>query len=114
MRELATLTEKQMQVVMLIHRRRESAGIGPTLSEMAKEMGTSKETVHEHIDILVRKRVLNKERYAKRGTQLTKRWRSHVRTLEAARVSAQRPEPTKPCTLPLLTLEQVAQEGFQP
>jgi DNA-binding MarR family transcriptional regulator len=55
-----TVTPKQMEVLSHIDRMMTGEGVSPTLAEIAEQMGTSKITVYEHVEELIRKGVISK------------------------------------------------------
>jgi repressor LexA len=71
------LTPRQLEILRFIPRFRQQNGYGPTLEEIAQELGVSKVTVHEHVGHLRKKRVLAGSRGARRGLDLSaaaRRW----------------------------------------
>src|SRR5690606_14465019 len=66
-----TLYKRQRQIVDFIAQYTQKNGYSPTLKEIANCLGVSSlATVHEHINALVKKRVLKKYEGAVRGIEL--------------------------------------------
>jgi repressor LexA len=55
------LTPRQLHIVQLIRDSRLTRGYSPTIQELADEIGVAKVTIHEHIGVLVKKGVLQRE-----------------------------------------------------
>ncbi|UCE60631.1 MAG: transcriptional repressor LexA [Phycisphaerales bacterium] len=65
------LTPRQIEILTLIRDVRRSCGYSPTLQEIADELGVSKITVFEHVDALLRKRMLTRRSNKARSLHLT-------------------------------------------
>jgi repressor LexA len=55
------LTPKQLRVLQLVRRWRDTKGYSPTMQELADELGVSKVTVFEHVEALIAKRALERD-----------------------------------------------------
>lgn len=65
------LTPPQIEILTFIRDYRRSHGCSPTLQEIADHRGTSKITVFEHVDALVRKGLLRRRSNKARSLELT-------------------------------------------
>lgn len=66
----ASLTPKQLRILMHIRDSRRTRGVAPTMQELADEFGVSKVTVFEHVSALQRKGYLQRSRHKARSLQL--------------------------------------------
>jgi repressor LexA len=82
------LTPKQLRILQLIRDWRIVRGYSPTMQELADELGVSKVTVFEHIETLIKKGALKRER-------------NRARSLSLADNSLV-PDETKPLAFPLV------------
>jgi repressor LexA len=55
---MANLTPKQLHVLKLIAEHRRRRGYAPTMQELADRLGVSKVTVFEHVEALIKKKLL--------------------------------------------------------
>lgn len=67
----ATLTPRQLEILMFIRDGRRTFGYSPTLQEIADHIGISKITVFEHVEALVEKRVLRRRSNRARSLEPT-------------------------------------------
>lgn len=66
------LTERQRDVLAFVERHLESAGVAPTLREIAEEFGfASTASAQKHIALLEKKGFLRREKHQKRGLSLS-------------------------------------------
>jgi SOS-response transcriptional repressor LexA len=66
------MTQKQLQLVMLINNYTQITGEAPTYSEIKKSIGvTSNQTVSDHLDALERSGLIKRRDGKKRGIMLT-------------------------------------------
>ncbi len=65
-----SLTPKQIAIFRLIRDARLSRGISPTMQELADELGVSKVTVFEHVEALVRKGALTRDKNKARSLSI--------------------------------------------
>lgn len=63
-------TPKQLRIVEFIQKFRCEKGISPTLEEIAKHMGVTKITIYEHINQLIRKGVVKREKFRARSIEI--------------------------------------------
>lgn len=67
------LTERQRQVLLFIEERVRSEGVAPTLREIAEEFGfSSTATAQKHVNLLVAKGYLRRDKHQKRGLALAR------------------------------------------
>jgi repressor LexA len=71
-------TPRQLEILTLIRDARRNSGCSPTLQEIADELGISKITVFEHVEILIDKGMLTRRSNRARSLELT----SSVRLLD--------------------------------
>lgn len=64
-------TPRQLEILTLIRDTRRSLGYSPTLQEIADEIGVSKITVFEHVEALIKKRMLTRRSNKARSLELT-------------------------------------------
>ncbi|HNQ23519.1 MAG TPA: transcriptional repressor LexA [Phycisphaerae bacterium] len=69
--ESAALTPRQLEILTRIRDDRRRNGYSPTLQEIADSLGRSKVTVFEHVEALVRKGLLRRQRNKARSLDLT-------------------------------------------
>ena len=62
-----SLTPKQITIFRLIRDARMTHGISPTMQELANELGVSRVTVFEHIEALIKKGALNRDKNTARS-----------------------------------------------
>jgi repressor LexA len=65
------LTPRQLEILTMIRDVRRSQGYSPTLQEIADELGISKITVFEHVEALLRKKLLTRRSNKARSLELT-------------------------------------------
>ena len=65
------LTPRQLDILTLVRDSRRSNGFSPTLQEIADELGISKITVFEHVETLLRKKLLTRRSNKARSLELT-------------------------------------------
>ncbi|MBL9141898.1 MAG: transcriptional repressor LexA [Phycisphaerae bacterium] len=65
-----TLTPKQMHVFQLVRDWRQTRGFSPTMQELANELGVSKVTVFEHVEALIKKGALTRDKNKARSLSL--------------------------------------------
>lgn len=65
------LTPKQLHILQRIRETRLTRGYSPTMQELADELGVSKVTVFEHIDALVRKGALTRQKNKARSLEVS-------------------------------------------
>ncbi|UCC29028.1 MAG: transcriptional repressor LexA [Phycisphaerales bacterium] len=70
-RELPFMTPRQLAILTYVRDTRRSCGYSPTLQEIADELGISKITVFEHVDVLARKGMLKRRYYKARSLEVT-------------------------------------------
>lgn len=70
-RKSQAVTPRQLQILTCVRDARKRCGFSPTLQEIADGIGLSKVTVFEHVDVLVRKRLLTRRSHSPRSLQLT-------------------------------------------
>ncbi len=71
--EARCLTPRQIEILTLIRDGRRNLGYSPTLQEIADELGISKITVFEHVELLLEKRMLTRQSNKARSLDLTAR-----------------------------------------
>ena len=64
------LTPKQLRILKLIRDHRIAHGFSPTMQEIADEIGVSKVTVFEHVEALIKKGALRRDRNKARSLSL--------------------------------------------
>lgn len=64
------LTLKQARILAFVRERLQEIGAAPTVREICTETGTGPCTVYRHLEALVKKGHLTKDRYAYRGLRL--------------------------------------------
>lgn len=64
-------TPRQLEILTLVRDTRRSLGYSPTLQEIADEIGVSKITVFEHVEALIKKRMLTRRSNKARSLELT-------------------------------------------
>jgi repressor LexA len=64
------LTPKQLRVLRLIHDSRRTQGYSPTMQEIADRLGVSKVTVFEHVEALINKGALVRDRNKARSLSI--------------------------------------------
>jgi len=69
--EASCLTPRQIEILMLVRDWRKQNGYSPTLQEIADELGISKITVFEHVEALLKKRMLTRRSNKARSLALT-------------------------------------------
>lgn len=69
--EPRTLTPRQLEILTMIRDSRRRNGYSPTLQEIADQLGISKITVFEHVEALVRKRLLRRSAHKARSLEVT-------------------------------------------
>jgi len=65
------LTPRQLEILTYIRNARRRLGYSPTLQEIADELGISKITVFEHVEVLIRKGMLTRHSNRARSLELT-------------------------------------------
>jgi repressor LexA len=65
------LTPKQLHILTRIRDLRLTRGYSPTMQELADELGVSKVTVFEHVEALIRKGALQRQRNKARSLELS-------------------------------------------
>ncbi len=70
-RDKHCLTPRQIEILTLIRDGRRSHGYSPTLQEIADELGISKITVFEHVETLLKKKLLTRRSNRARSLELT-------------------------------------------
>jgi repressor LexA len=58
---MSNLTPKQLKVLRLIAETRQRKGYAPTMQELADRLNVSKVTIFEHVEALIRKKLLTRE-----------------------------------------------------
>lgn len=58
---MSNLTPKQLAVLRLIAETRERKGYSPTMQELADRVGVSKVTIFEHVEALIKKKLLTRD-----------------------------------------------------
>ncbi|MCC7291065.1 MAG: transcriptional repressor LexA [Phycisphaerales bacterium] len=69
--EPRTLTPRQLQILTMIRDGRRRNGYSPTLQEVADQLDISKITVFEHVEALVRKKLLTRSTHKARSLEVT-------------------------------------------
>ena len=69
-----SLTPKQIAIFRLIRDARMSRGISPTMQELANELGVSKVTVFEHVEALVKKGALTRDKNKARSLSIAEEY----------------------------------------
>ena len=69
--EVNIATPRQLEILTLIRDGRRNSGCSPTLQELADELGISKITVFEHVEILIDKGLLTRRSNRARSLELT-------------------------------------------
>ncbi len=70
---MAFLTERQRDILDLIRQRIETSGVAPTLQEISDSFGySSTASAQKHVNILVKKGLLVREKHQKRGLTLSR------------------------------------------
>jgi len=64
------LTPKQLKILQLIRDSRVTNGYSPTMQELADQLGVSKVTVFEHVEALIQKGALHRERNKARSLSI--------------------------------------------
>lgn len=64
------LTPKQLKILQLIRDSRVANGYSPTMQELADQLGVSKVTVFEHVEALIQKGALHRERNKARSLSI--------------------------------------------
>ena len=64
------LTPKQLKILQLIRDSRVTNGYSPTMQELANQLGVSKVTVFEHVEALIQKGALKRERNKARSLSI--------------------------------------------
>ncbi|MCG8402548.1 MAG: MarR family transcriptional regulator, partial [Firmicutes bacterium] len=64
------LTPKQLKILTLIRESRLTRGYSPTMQELAEELGVSKVTVFEHVEALIKKGALIRDKNKARSLEL--------------------------------------------
>jgi repressor LexA len=64
------LTPKQLKILQLIRDSRVTNGYSPTMQELADQLGVSKVTVFEHVEALIQKGALKRERNKARSLSI--------------------------------------------
>ena len=64
-------TPRQLEILTFVRDTRRSLGYSPTLQEIADELGVSKITVFEHVEALIKKRMLTRRSNKARSLELT-------------------------------------------
>ena len=64
-------TPRQLEILTLVRDTRRSLGYSPTLQEIGDELGVSKITVFEHVEALIKKRMLTRRSNKARSLELT-------------------------------------------
>ena len=68
------LTERQHEVLQFIKRRIDECGIAPTLQEISNQFGfSSTASAQKHVNLLVQKGLLSRDRHQKRGLTVVSR-----------------------------------------
>jgi repressor LexA len=65
------LTPKQLKILQLIRDWRVANGYSPTMQELADQLGVSKVTVFEHVEALIQKGALHRERNKARSLSIS-------------------------------------------
>ena len=65
------LTPKQLKILQLIRDSRVTNGYSPTMQELADQLGVSKVTVFEHVEALIQKGALKRERNKARSLSIS-------------------------------------------
>lgn len=71
--EARCLTPRQIEILTMIRDARRTLGYSPTLQEIADELGISKITVFEHVELLLAKKMLTRQPNKARSLDLTAR-----------------------------------------
>ncbi len=69
--EARCLTPRQIEILTMIRDARRTLGYSPTLQEIADELGISKITVFEHVELLLEKKMLTRQSNKARSLDLT-------------------------------------------
>ena len=69
--EHRNLTPRQLQILTAIRDCSRNDGYSPTMQELADALGISKVTVFEHVNALVKKRLLRRSRHKARSLEVT-------------------------------------------
>jgi len=69
--ETRCMTPRQMEILTHVRDTRRNFGYSPTLQEIADELGISKITVFEHVEVLIRKGMLTRRSNRARSLELT-------------------------------------------
>ena len=64
------LTPKQLRVLKMIHESRRTQGYSPTMQEIADQLGVSKVTVFEHVESLINKGALIRDKNTARSLSI--------------------------------------------
>ncbi len=67
---MINLTQKQIKVLRFFRDYRREAGIAPTLEEAARELGVSKITIYEHLNQLVKKGAVRRDKARARAVSI--------------------------------------------
>ncbi len=67
---MINLTQKQIRVLRFFRDYRREAGIAPTLEEAARELGVSKITIYEHLNQLVKKGAVRRDKARARAVSI--------------------------------------------
>ena len=70
-RVIRRLTPKQLRILSLIRDYQRQHGYSPTMQELADELGITKVTVFEHVDVLEKKGLLRRARHRARSLELS-------------------------------------------
>ena len=65
------LTPKQLRILQLVRDCRVTNGYSPTMQEIADELGISKVTVFEHVEALIKKGALTREKNKARSLSIS-------------------------------------------
>ena len=65
------MTPRQLEILTYVRDTRRNSGYSPTLQEIADELGISKITVFEHVEVLARKGMLRRRSYKARSLEVT-------------------------------------------
>lgn len=66
------LTPKQLTIMRMVRDSRIQRGYSPTMQEIAEELGVSKVTAFEHVETLIKKGALQRERFKARSLTIPK------------------------------------------
>ncbi len=64
------LTPKQLKILQIVHQSRITRGFSPTMQEMAEQLGVSKVTVFEHVQTLIKKGCLIRDKNKARSLEV--------------------------------------------